>query len=305
MKIEKLKIKNFVLIISTIFIFFVLAVSPPRLALVEAGESLAMTGSIDVSIENKAKVCKDVSCTNPTPGIIDFNNSDDSPLIIDTKKGISGKVWGNELGWIIFNPPYGGVFFDNSATGLLKGTAWSETSGAVNFSVTGQKVIINPVTGEWNGWAWASGPYGGWIKFDCKAASCVRTIWKEKTEALLPSIPSTNIQSPQESSPTPVVEENVSLTPSNTFIDIKEIASSVLNNFSSSFVNLFKGTKETINEKSEIIGDTFNIFIASSTDLLNKSAQITSTVYNYIFSTLINLRNSFLEKLIKAFEFKF
>lgn len=138
-------------------------------------------GSIDMSVENQVKVCKDNTCTKPTPGIIYFKVSSESPLVVDTENGLSGKVWGDELGWVTFNPPYGGVFFADPTTGLLKGTAWSENSGAINFSVTGQKVVIDPKTGEWNGWAWASGPYGGWIKFDCKdTTSCVHTIWGNK-----------------------------------------------------------------------------------------------------------------------------
>ena len=176
MKQKIYTIKNFILIISLAFIFFALAVS----------ESFAMTGSVDLSKDNKVKVCKDVTCANPKPGIIDFNVSGGFPLVIDTEKGISGKVWGDELGWITFNLPYGGVYFADPATGLLKGTAWNENSDVINFSVTGQKVIIDPVTGEWNGWAWASGKYGGWIKFDCKNASCVKTIWNKEESIPIP-----------------------------------------------------------------------------------------------------------------------
>ena len=94
------------------------------------------------------------------------------------------------LGWITLGPDKngkGGLYFvdpseseANPKIGLLKGTAWSEISGPINFSVTGQKVVIDPVSGEWEGWAWASGPYGGWVKFDCKdPSSCVRTTWRE------------------------------------------------------------------------------------------------------------------------------
>ena len=160
-----LKFASSIFIFASFFVFFNIAG--------------ARTASVDtLPKENEAKVCKDVTCANPKPGIIYFKVSSDSPLVIDTDKGLSGRVWGDEMGWITFNPPYGGVFFADPKTGLLKGTAWSENSGAINFSVTGQKVTIDPKTGEWNGWAWASGPYGGWIKFDCAdPASCVRTVW--------------------------------------------------------------------------------------------------------------------------------
>ena len=168
-------------------------------------------------INNRIKVCKEVTCTDY--GIIDFEISGDSPLIIDSEKGLSGKVWGDELGWVTFNPPDGGVFFADLTTGILKGTAWSETSGVINFSVTGQKVVIDPKTGEWNGWAWASGPYGGWIKFDCQDASCVRTIWRDTAGG-----------------------------PTSYSLKVKEITNDVLNNFSASSIELFNKTISMIEE---------------------------------------------------------
>jgi hypothetical protein len=209
-----------------------------------------LIGSVDLSKDNKVKVCRDVTCSNPIPGTIDFNTSDGSPLVIDKDKNISGKAWGGDLGWITFNPPYGGVFFADLTTGLLKGTAWSETSGAINFSVTGQKVIIDLVTGEWNGWAWVSGPYSGWIKFDCKVASCVHTIWRTPPD----------VEPPQKDSivsPTPV---------------IAEVKNQMPNNF---------------NTVINTVGQKIN-------DFINSAIRITGDTYNYLFSYLINLRNSVL-----------
>ncbi len=137
-------------------------------------------GVIDMSADNKIKVCKDVTCTDPVPGLIDFEISDGSPLVINKENQIIGKVWGNELGFISFKHDQGGVTFANPETGLLKGTAWSDQFGEINFSVTGQQVVIDPQTGEWQGWAWVAGPYGGWIKFDCSDDSCVRTTWHDQ-----------------------------------------------------------------------------------------------------------------------------
>ncbi|TSD02973.1 MAG: hypothetical protein Athens071416_364 [Parcubacteria group bacterium Athens0714_16] len=69
----------------------------------------AMIGYVDksetpnaiVGGNNKAKVCKDITCSNP--GIINFEISENLPLTIDTLNGLSGRVWGNELGWITFD----------------------------------------------------------------------------------------------------------------------------------------------------------------------------------------------------------
>ncbi len=148
--------------------------------------SFAFTGGVDATPKivkevpkNQAKVCRDVTCSNPPPTIVDFNKKSDFPLVIDSVLGLSGKVWGGDLGWITFNPPFGGVRFADLSTGRLTGTAWSQTSGVINFDVTGQQVTIDPKTGEWRGWAWASGPYGGWIKFDCDDPdACVRSTWR-------------------------------------------------------------------------------------------------------------------------------
>jgi len=142
-------------------------------------ENKNLVGHIDMSAENKAKVCKDPTCTNPKPGFIDFEVSNKEPFTINNENEISGKIFGNELGWIVFNPPQGGVYLTDTNTGLLQGIALSETSGEINFSATGQKVVINPTTRELEGYAWASGPYGGWIKFDCQNGSCVRIKWEE------------------------------------------------------------------------------------------------------------------------------
>ncbi|MEO5635126.1 MAG: hypothetical protein ABIS26_02255 [Candidatus Paceibacterota bacterium] len=142
----------------------------------------ASTGYIDTSVTNQAKVCHDAACTTPTPGIINFELSVEPSIVIDSVTGISGRVWGNELGWITMNPAGAGVRFADPDSGLLTGKAWSQVSGWVNFAVTGQSVTIDPSTGEFFGWAWTGGPYGGWIKFDCASSStCVKTTWRAET----------------------------------------------------------------------------------------------------------------------------
>lgn len=140
--------------------------------------SQASTGYIDTAYTNHAKVCYDTTCTTPTPSIINFELSQQPSITIDSVTGISGYVWGDALGWINMNPTGAGVTFANPTTGLLTGKAWSQVSGWINFAVTNQEVTINSSTGEFAGWAWTGGPYGGWIKFDCSdSSSCVKTTW--------------------------------------------------------------------------------------------------------------------------------
>jgi peptidoglycan hydrolase-like protein with peptidoglycan-binding domain len=141
--------------------------------------------STDASVSNgtilpgfqTAKVCYDTTCTNKTPGTINFIPSGITPITIADSTGITGKAWGNNLGWIDFKPTGGGVSI-NPTTGVLSGTAWSQVSGWVNFSVTGQSVSINS-NGEFVGYAWTGGTKGGWIKFDCSIfGACVKTDWR-------------------------------------------------------------------------------------------------------------------------------
>ena len=228
---------------------------------------------------SQAKVCRDVACENPE--IIYFNTFEDNPLIIDIEKGLSGKVWGGEFGWITFNPPYGGVFFADTSTGLLKGTAWSETSGAINFSVTGQKVVINPTTGEWNGWAWASGPYGGWIKFDCNdSSSCVRTTWRNENDT--------------ENSPVLTVKEKEKGPSStSTFIkQTKEIFINVINDFYNSFENLYDGMVQLVS----IMRDQFSY---SFVNLYDGTIQLTKDTFGSLYLSFMNLNVSISMELAK------
>src|SRR3989344_5388332 len=141
MKFKKLKIKNSASIILSILIFFIFAV-PVCFAIIKIPVKIfefsenSNVEYIDSTVENKVKVCRDITCSKITPGIIDFNNGGDSPLVINEDGSLTGKVWGEDMGWITFNPPYGGVRISDTDTGLLTGTAWSETSGVINFAVT-------------------------------------------------------------------------------------------------------------------------------------------------------------------------
>ncbi len=133
-------------------------------------------GYIDVT-SHYAKVCHDVSCSSY--GNINFlptQTNATAPVVI-TDTSITGYIWGDELGWINLAPTGAGVTVDPN-TGILYGTAFSQSSGWVNFRPTNGGVVIN-ANGELSGYAWNGGESGGWIKFDCaEAASCVKTNWR-------------------------------------------------------------------------------------------------------------------------------
>jgi len=132
---------------------------------------------------DKTKVCHNVDCDSPTPGILNFRPSgvdEEDRVTIDTETGIlAGYIWGSEIGWTKLNPSGAGVVMDPD-TGVLSGKAWSQVAGWVNFEPTSGGVTIDLDSGEFEGWAWAGGPYGGWIPFDCSQADrCVKTEFPE------------------------------------------------------------------------------------------------------------------------------
>lgn len=144
------------------------------------------SGTIDAAAFS-ARVCHSADCATPPPGSINFRPTGATPVTIGDVSGLDGVAWGNELGWITFDPTGPEQVTINSATGALSGKAWSQVSGWINFRPTGYGVSITN-QGEFIGWAWAGGPYGGWIKFDCSApASCVRTDWRPLSARSTPS----------------------------------------------------------------------------------------------------------------------
>lgn len=125
-----------------------------------------------------ALICHSVDCITPTPGVINFAPTGTTPVTISDTDGIDGVAWGNEIGWINFDPTGSEGLTINPATGVITGKAWSQGAGWINFSVTGQTVKINN-DGQFEGYAWTGGPFGGWIKFDCSfAGACVKTDWR-------------------------------------------------------------------------------------------------------------------------------
>lgn len=146
-------------------------------------------GTID-DTDKYARICHDETCS--TYGRINFkptiNASTPGAVAISiTDSSITGHAWGDEVGWINFSPTGVGVTVDAS-TGALSGMAYANTGGWINFnptSVSGGTAVDVTIdsNGEFTGWAWISGAYGGWIKFDCgNAGTCVKTDWRPESE---------------------------------------------------------------------------------------------------------------------------
>lgn len=165
-----MKYKKKILIISTLFF--------PLLVFASSSN-----GIIDATYKY-SKICHDTSCVSygrvnwkptinaSTPGASVVSISDTS---------LSGYIWGDEIGWINLTPTGSTVSVDPS-TGVVTGKAYAGSGSWINFSPTGSGVTINS-SGQFSGWAWVSGPNGGWMKFDCSSSStCVSTDWRPVSE---------------------------------------------------------------------------------------------------------------------------
>lgn len=139
------------------------------------------SGTIVSSTYSTSLVCADASCTPSLGSRINWKptlGTGMSQVTIDDTTGVSGNIWGEKLGWINLKPTNYGLSI-NSTTGAISGYAWSQIGGWINFSPTNYGVSIDS-SGQFTGYAWASGDNGGWIKFDCSGGAtttCVKTDW--------------------------------------------------------------------------------------------------------------------------------
>jgi len=79
-----------------------------------------------------------------------------------SSSAVQGFAWAENIGWINLSPStYGGV--TNDGTGILSGYAWGENVGWINFDPAYGGVSIDS-EGYFSGYAW--GENIGWINFD-------------------------------------------------------------------------------------------------------------------------------------------
>lgn len=105
------------------------------------------------------------------------------PGVTITNTNLTGDAWAENVGWIRLNPIGGGVIHDGS--GNLSGYAWGENIGWISFSCgntdncssSNYGVFVDPVTGVLTGKAW--GENVGWIVFDYNTSSShgVKSFW--------------------------------------------------------------------------------------------------------------------------------
>src|SRR3989304_804962 len=109
-------------------------------------------------------------------GWINFEPSQ-GPGVTVSDTAVSGYAWGENIGWINLNPTTGGVV--NDGNGNLSGYAWGENVGWINFNPVGAGVKIDPATGVFSGMAW--GENIGWINF-APAGKGIKTSWRKCTD---------------------------------------------------------------------------------------------------------------------------
>ncbi len=167
--------------VSALSLFLVLSINNN----VYASETV---GTITSSAAATPLVCHDIICANDyTSGKVNMKptlsaSTGTTTAITITDTGITGNAYGNEIGWINFLPSGSIGVSINPTTGNMSGYAYSQTGSWVNFNATGsaQQVKINSI-GQWDGYAWVAGAYGGWLHFDCvsfSGALCVTTDWR-------------------------------------------------------------------------------------------------------------------------------
>ena len=105
------------------------------------------------------------------------------PGVSVTDSAMAGLAWGENIGWINLSPTAGGVV--NDGAGHLSGYAWGENIGWINFAPTGGGVSIN-ACGEFSGTAY--GENIGWISFRSSTAFPFRvtTSWVPSNDGTPP-----------------------------------------------------------------------------------------------------------------------
>lgn len=178
MQAQRLQSNNFmnkrycVLIITLIFY-----VSPS----VFASET---SGTISDSYRT-TRICKNEICG--TYGTVNWKptlnaQTTGATAVTITDNGITGWLWGDEIGWVNMDPTGSGVTI-NSTTSVLSGYAYANTGSWINFAPTtfGAEPVGITISssGKFSGWAYVSGMNGGWMRFDCPSAStCIETDWR-------------------------------------------------------------------------------------------------------------------------------
>ena len=125
-------------------------------------------------------------------------NGGDGAEVTDSQ--VTGYVWAENIGWINLSPSsYGGVA--NDGAGNLSGYAWGENVGWINFAPTGGGVTIG-TDGVFDGWAWGENIGGIHLK-NLAIPYKVKTAW-----APLSTTPT----------PTPTPSPTLTLTPTPTVV---------------------------------------------------------------------------------------
>ncbi|MEW6054836.1 MAG: CARDB domain-containing protein [Nitrospirota bacterium] len=124
-------------------------------------------------------------------GWINFEPSQGEGVTV-TDSAVIGKAWGENVGWINLSPATGGVA--NDGNGNLSGFAWGENVGWINFAPSNGGVTIDPATGAFSGKAW--GENIGWINF-APNGKPLKTSWRPPK----PDLVVTSLSAPDTAAP--------------------------------------------------------------------------------------------------------
>lgn len=242
----------------------------------------ASTSIGSIQAGSLSRVCKEADCSTygnvnwkPT---LNANTTGANPVVI-TDSGITGHIWGDEIGWINLSPAGSGISV-NPQSGVISGYAYASVGSWINFSPTSVSggsrvgVTINS-SGQFSGWAYVSGYQGGWMKFDCSQPStCVTTDWR--IQSLRSSDSNTNTPSSSSGSNIPSII-SWTMTP-NAVVDF--IADNI--------VQIEKGTEGyvSVGDKDNLAGNSGFIGASSTSSSTDSSKYIGRDVLNRIYRGL-------------------
>jgi hypothetical protein len=95
------------------------------------------------------------------------------PGVMVTRTAVRGFAYAENVGWINLGPSNGGIA--NDGTGKLTGFAYGENVGWINFGPQGGGVTIDAVTGRFSGFAYSENV--GWINLGATGSALI-TSWR-------------------------------------------------------------------------------------------------------------------------------
>ncbi len=178
-----------------IIFYIILAIVAVICILFVTGEGKYILGSLLNGVSINTPTSSNHYAYGENIGWIDFNPTGGSVKVGDN--GLTGYAYGENVGWISLgdgdatHPPYANNSstnwgVNNDGSGNLSGYAYGENIGWIDFNPTGGGVKINTTTGAFSGYAY--GENIGWISFSGTGYG-VNTDWRAPISVVITPTP--------------------------------------------------------------------------------------------------------------------